>query len=124
MHHSYSERMRVLGRFYRRKFSVDVNVSLIGVINARKHIHKRGFTASVFAEQRQNFAFINVKRNAAVCLHFSEGFADVFKFNGYLLFSDCKIVRFSLHSFTCPVKIIYPRGRINYPLGIKSIGFL
>ena len=40
----------VLGRSDDCLFSVDENLSVIGKINAGNHVHKRRFTASVFAE--------------------------------------------------------------------------
>ena len=59
-------------------FSVYENLTLVGIINTRDHIHKRGFTASVLAEQRKNFALIRTQINIVVCDNRAKSFSDAF----------------------------------------------
>ena len=43
---------RVLGGGDRHRFAMNVNLSLVGEVDAGEHVHQRGFAAAVFAEQR------------------------------------------------------------------------
>ena len=48
-------------------FSVDINLSLVGIVNTRYHIHKSGLAAAVFAEYRKYLAVKHVKVNILIC---------------------------------------------------------
>ena len=103
MHHSYAQIVRVLGRFDGREFSVDVNMPLVREINTREHIHKSGFSAAVFTQQRQNLSAPEFERNIAVCLHGAENFAYAFELYGNGVFRICGVGnRYGVHCVTFP----------------------
>ena len=54
--------------------AVDKNVTLIGEIYTRNHIHQGGFTASVFAEKRQYFTAVHRQVDIAVGHDAAESF--------------------------------------------------
>ena len=49
VNHTDAEIKCVLGRSDRDLFTADIDIAAVGKINARKHVHKRGFAAAVLA---------------------------------------------------------------------------
>ena len=58
-------------------FSIDGDLAAVWEIDARQHIHERGFSAAVLTEQRENFPSLDVKANFVVRYHLTEGLGDV-----------------------------------------------
>ena len=46
--------------------AVDEDLSLVGEVNAREHVHERGLAAAVFAEQRQDLAPVDIEPDAVI----------------------------------------------------------
>ena len=63
-------------------FSVDKNLTLIGIVNTRKHVHQCRFPAAVFSEQRQDFTFSQSEIDIMIGNDLSEPLGDISKFNG------------------------------------------
>ena len=72
---------------------------MIGEINARKDIHKRGLAAAVFAQERKDLPLVNIEADIAVRVNFTEGLGDVRHFYCnfvthfflFLFLSECEI---------------------------------
>ena len=61
--------------------TVDVDLPLVGEVNAAEHIHQRCFSAAVFAQQREDFAALQRQRNVVVSHNGAEAFGYAFQFN-------------------------------------------
>ncbi len=70
--HSDSQGIGVLRRTDDNFPSIYKNLTLVREIDAGEHIHQRGFSAAVFAEQRQNFTLFQRKRNVFIGGDFAE----------------------------------------------------
>ena len=75
-----------------RLLAVDVNFALVGIVNAGEHVHQRGFSAAVFAQQRKDFALAHRQRNMMVRCDGAEIFGNIFQFNRVL--GHCARLRF------------------------------
>ena len=83
--HANAESKGVLGRTYGDRFTLYINLTLVGIIDARQHIHKRCLAAAVFAEQCEYFAFAYLKRGVVICDSRAEAL-------GYITHFDCELV--------------------------------
>ena len=61
--------------------AVDEDLSLVGEVNAREHVHERGFAAAVFAEQRQDLAPVDIEPDAVIGDDGAEALGDVAHFD-------------------------------------------
>ena len=65
-HHMLKDRVDAMGQAFGRARQayltpVDRNVALIGLLEAGKHAHDRGFASPVFTQKRVDLAFCDVK---------------------------------------------------------------
>ena len=72
---------RILGGGDRDGFAVNVDLPLVGEIDAGEHVHQRRLAAAVFAEQRQDLALVQLKVDGVVRHHFAEPLRDILHFN-------------------------------------------
>ena len=72
---------RVLGGGDRHRFAMNVDLPLVGEVDAGEHVHQRGFAAAVFAEQRQDLAFVQLKVDGAVRHDLAEPLCYILHFN-------------------------------------------
>ena len=63
--------------------AVNENLAVVGRVDAREHIHQRGFPTAVFAQKRQDFAPANLKGDVVVG-------DDLAKTLGNALHPDCR----------------------------------
>ena len=68
---------RLLGRADLDFLSVDEDLAVIRVINAREHVHERGLAAAVFPQKRKDFALAQGKADVVVCNDLAKRFFDV-----------------------------------------------
>ena len=61
--------------------AVDEDLSLVGEVNAREHVHERGLAAAVFAEQRQDLAPVDIEPDAVIGDDGAEALGDVAHFD-------------------------------------------
>ena len=66
----------VLGGSDHHLAAIHVNLSLVGKVNARDHIHQRGFAAAVFAQDGQDLSPVHVQVRVIVGHHAAEAFGD------------------------------------------------
>ena len=85
MDHADTEVKGILRRTDGNGLFVNENLSLIGKVDAREHIHKRCLAAAVFAEQCEYFAFAYLKRGVVICDSRAEAL-------GYITHFDCELV--------------------------------
>ena len=64
---------------------VNENRAAVGGLYSAQHIYERAFTRAVFPQKRKNFTFVYCKGYIAVSGDSSEGFADVFKFDIWMV---------------------------------------
>ena len=60
---------------------MNVDLPLVGEIDAGEHVHQRRLAAAVFAEQRQDLALVQLKVDGVVRHHFAEPLRDILHFN-------------------------------------------
>ena len=102
MDHTDTEVESILGGSNGHRLIMDVDLSLIGEIDAGEHIHQRCLTAAVFAQQRQNLALVQLHVDAVVGHNTAEALGNVLHFNGVLYsFQGC-------HPFSRWVKMVSP----------------
>ena len=77
VYHADAEVEGVLGRANDDLAPVDVDLALVGVVDAGEHIHERGLAAAVLAEQGQDLALVDVEPHPVVGLDRAEGLGDV-----------------------------------------------
>ncbi len=82
--HSYAQRKGVVWRTNCHGPVVYIDLSFVGIIDPRKHVHQRCLSAAVFTQQRQNLAAINVQPYSVVCKNGPKSLGDVSHFNGRL----------------------------------------
>ena len=70
VYHADTQLVSVVRALYRNVPASDVDLSGIGIVDARKHIQQRGLSASVLSEERKDFTVENVHRDIVVCEHF------------------------------------------------------
>ena len=80
----------ILGRCDGHGLVVDVDLSLIGEVDAGEHIHQRGLAAAVFTQQGQDLTFVQVKVHVFVGDDLAaEPLGDVLHFDRAFLFQGC-----------------------------------
>ena len=62
------------------RLAVNIDLSLIGKVDAGKHIHQRGLAAAVFTQQRQDLAFAQFQIDGVVRHDLAEPLRYVFHF--------------------------------------------
>ena len=77
--HADPERKSILWGAYDRFLTIHEYFTRIRKINTGYHIHKRGFSASVFAQNRKYLTLVSGETYIVVCNRFSEAFAYIFK---------------------------------------------
>ena len=92
MHHADSQRGGVVGVFDGHHFPVFADLSGVWLIHAEENGHQRGFPGTVFAQQRMDFAPLELEGNVVI------GF-DTRKLLGYVEHLD-HIVLPMVHSVT------------------------
>ncbi len=70
----------VLGGSDGHRLAVNVDLSLIGEVDAGKHIHQRGLAAAVFAQQRQDLTLVQFQIHGVVGHDLSKALCHVFHF--------------------------------------------
>ena len=85
MDHADAQRKRVLGRADRDLLAVDKDLPLVGVVDARNHVHQRGLATAVFAEDGENFPRSYGKVDPVIGNHLAEPLGDVSQFDGVLV---------------------------------------
>jgi len=75
--HADAKVKRLLGRADLDFLSVDEDLAVIRVINAREHVHERGLAAAVFPQKRKDFALAQGKADVVVCNDLAKRFFDV-----------------------------------------------
>ena len=70
----------VLGGGDGHRLAVNIDLSLIGEVDAGKHIHQRGLAAAVFTQQRQDLAFAQFQIDGVVRHDLAEPLRYVFHF--------------------------------------------
>ena len=93
MDHADAKVESVLGRGNSYWFFVNVDMSLIGEVDAGEHIHQRGFAAAVFTQQGQNLTLVQIK----VHIFVSDNLAA--ETLGNVLHSDCAFFFQGCHPF-------------------------
>ncbi len=68
-------------------FAVDVDVSLVWEIDARKHVHESGLATAILSQEGKDLAFIYVEGDVFVGDDGSEGFRDVLESYANLFFN-------------------------------------
>ena len=71
----------VLGRGDGDGLVVDIDLSLIGEVDAGEHIHQRGLAAAVFAQQGQDLTLMQLQTDRFVRHDLSEALGDVSQFD-------------------------------------------
>ena len=94
MDHTYLVLKGILRGSDRDLFSVDKDLTRVGEIDSRDHIHKGRFTASVFSEDSKYFTLTNFQIAVLVSNDASErfGYAATFKFYVVCQFSTSEII--------------------------------
>ena len=67
----------VFRRADRNRFTVNVDLPLIGEVDAGEHVHQRCFAAAVFAEQRQDLALVQLQVHGVVGRHLSKPLCNI-----------------------------------------------
>ena len=102
MNHTDTEVESILGGSNGHRLIMDVDLSLVREVDAGEHVHQRCFTTAVFAQQRQNLAFVQLHVDAVVGHNTAEALGNVLHFNGVLYsFQGC-------HPFSRWVKMVSP----------------
>lgn len=80
----------ILGRGDGDGLVVDIDLSLIGEVDAGEHIHQGGLAAAVFAQQRQDLTLVQLKVHIFVCDDLAaEALGDVLHSNCAFFFQGC-----------------------------------
>ena len=61
--------------------AVNIELALVGEIDAGEHIHERGLAAAVFAEQRQDLALVQLQIDGVVRRHLSKPLCNILHFH-------------------------------------------
>ena len=81
MDHADAVFKRILRRGDGHGLAVDVDLPLVGEIDAGEHVHQRGLAAAVFTEQGQDLALVQLEIDGVVCRHLSEPLCNVLHFD-------------------------------------------
>ena len=74
--HTDLQIVSVLGGANGNGFIVDIDLTGVGVIDTRQHIHQRGFARAVFTEQGQDLTVADIEIDILVCLDGAERFGN------------------------------------------------
>ena len=88
VYHAYFKVKSVFGAFDRDFLPVYEDLSFVGKVNARKHIHESGLAAAVFSEDGQDLPFANIQVDLVVRYHRAKRLGDVFHFNSIYVFQN------------------------------------
>ena len=89
MDHADAESKRILGRCNGHGLVVDVDLPLVGEIDAGEHVHQSGLAAAVFTQQRQDLTLTQLHVDRVVGDNFSEPLGDVLHFDRAFVFQGC-----------------------------------
>ena len=78
MHHADTKIQGVLRGLDDLFLSIDKDLALIRIIDTGQHIHQRGFSASVFAQKRQDFALVDIQIYLFIGNYRAKGLCNVF----------------------------------------------
>ena len=67
----------ILRRADRHRLPMNVNLPLVGEVDAGEHVHQRRFAAAVFAEQRQDLALVQLQVNGIVCRYLTKPLCNI-----------------------------------------------
>ena len=81
MNHADAQLVRCFGRINHSLIAIHPNFAVVRLINARQHVHQRGFAAAVFSQQRMNFAPFQPQIHIVVCNYPAKGFAAMLHLN-------------------------------------------
>ena len=81
MDHADAVRKGILGGGDGDGLAVHQNFTFIREVDTGQHIHQRGFSAAVFAQQGQNFPLVNIQGNVIVGDDLCEALGNVFELN-------------------------------------------
>ena len=77
MDHTDAQIKGLTGRPDGRGLAMDQDLAMVGIVNAREHIHQGCLAAAVLPQQSQDLAFPQIQADIVVCHHFAEGFGDM-----------------------------------------------
>ena len=87
MNHADAVGKGILWRPDQNLLAVDEDLPLVREINAGEHIHQGRLAAAVFAQQCQNFPFVDVQPHPVIGQHGAEPFGNVpHLYGGFLFF--------------------------------------
>ena len=89
MDHADTEVKGILRRTDGNGLFVNENLSLIGIVDAREHIHKRCLAAAVFTEQSKHLAAVDIEPDFVVCQNGAETLRYITHFYGWGSFFHC-----------------------------------
>ena len=92
VNHADSQVEGVLGRTDVHRLSVHKNLTLVGIIDSRNHIHQRRLAAAVFPQQGKDFSLMYFQGDILVGDYPAKGFGQVFQL-------DCAVQHQFVHSF-------------------------
>ena len=69
MNHADAQMERLLRGGDGHGLAVDVDFALVGVVNSGEHVHQCSFAASILAQQRKNFAAVNIQTHLIIGQH-------------------------------------------------------
>ena len=102
MDHTDTQVKGILGGGDGNRLVMDVDLSLVGEVDAGEHIHQCRLAAAVFAQQRQDLTLAQLHVDATVGHNRTKTLGDVLHFNGVLYsFQGC-------HPFLRRVKMVSP----------------
>ena len=87
--HADTEVEGILGRCDGHRLVVDVDLSLIGEVDAGEHVHQRGLAAAVFTQQGQDLALAQLHVDGVVGHHGAKPLGDVLHFDRAFVFQGC-----------------------------------
>ena len=72
----------VLGGGDGHRLAVDIDLPLVGEVDAGEHVHQRGLAAAVLPQQGQDLALVQLKVDVVVGHHAAEALGDVLHSDG------------------------------------------
>ena len=81
MDHADAQGKGVLGGGDGHRLAIDVDLPLVGEVDAGEHIHQSGLAAAVFTQQGQDLTLIELQRNVLVGRYLAEALGDILHFN-------------------------------------------
>ena len=112
MDHTDAEGEGILGRRDGHRLVVDVDLPLVGEVDAGEHIHQGRLAAAIFAQQGQDLTLVQLHVDRVVGDNFSEPLGDVLHFDRAFVFQGC-------HPFFRRRRLQHPVARRDYvPCGL------